>query len=58
MNRDQEIKYLKRAIKAIEKMIQADIQKGHPEIEVADRYADIMGNLKDMLKEQEEMEDY
>lgn len=57
-NRDFEIKKLKQAIKAIEKGIQADIQKGVPEIEAVNKVAGILGTLKDLLKETEEMEDY
>mgnify|MGYP001254614813 CR=1 FL=1 len=56
--RDYAIKELKKAIKAIEKCIQADIQKGEPEIEVVNKYAGILSAWKDLLKEQEEMEDY
>ena len=57
-DRDYDIKYLKRAIKEVEKMIQADIQKGHPEIEAVNRYAGMMGSLKDLLKKTEEMDHY
>ena len=57
-NRDYDIKHLKRAIKAIEKGIQADIQKGVPEIEAVNKCADILGTLKDLLEKTEEMEDY
>ena len=56
--RDFAIRELKKAIKAIEKCIQADIQKGVPEIEAVNMVAAILGTLKDLLKEQEEMEDY
>jgi len=57
-NRDYAIKNLEKGIKAIMKGIQADILKGVPEIEAVNRCADILAGLKELLREQEEMEDY